>query len=125
MPVETRLLPPMMRALIEVLGFDSTVALLRARGGQRVHVPLSASRWMIDLVGEQGAFKLCHKYGGQELDLPKHDKIVQQLRDKKIRDERNKHSLNELAAKHNLTRRQIQNIVRDVESEEPDLFGFP
>lgn len=123
MPLDTRLLPPVMRALIDVLGFDCTIRLLRARGGQRVHVPVSTSRSLSSIVGGENAQRMCERFGGQELDLPKYDKVAQRLRDEAIRAERDDHSLNQLAATYNLTRRHIQNIVRADESTEPDLFG--
>lgn len=123
MALDPRLLPPVMRALIDVLGFECAMRLLRARGGQRVHVPVSTSRALSTIVGADNARRLCDRFGGQELDLPKYDKVAQRLRDEMISAERPEHSLNQLAAKYNLTRRHIQNIVRAVDDHEPDLFG--
>lgn len=124
MSVDPRLLPPVMRQLIAVIGMEATIRLLRARGGQRVHVPESRSKLLTDIVGAESARQLCERFGGQELDLPKYDKVAQQLRDVAIRAERPGASLNELAARHDLTRRHIQNILRDNESSDPDLFGL-
>lgn len=123
MVLDPRLLPPVMRALIDVLGFEGAIRLLLARGGQRVHVPVSTSRSLSSIVGLDNARRLCERFGGQELDLPKYDKVAQRLRDEMINAEREAHSLNQLAAKYNLTRRHIQNIVRADEDNEPDLFG--
>lgn len=124
MPLDPRLLPPVMRALIDVLGFECAIRLLRARGGQRVHVPVSTSRSLSSIVGADKAMMLCDRFGGQDIDLPKYDKVAQQLRNEMVHAERENYSLNQLAGKFNLSRRQIMNILRDDDHREPDLFDL-
>ena len=125
MAIDQNLLPPVMRTLVSLIGFDHTLELVEARGGQRVHIPLEPSLRWIEQVGADNARRLCDRYGGQDIDVPKRDKVTQQLRDAAIREDRATHSLNQLAAKYGLTRRRIQTIVREDPPAEPDLFGQP
>jgi hypothetical protein len=123
MSLDASLLPPVLRGLVEAIGFDLTLQLLRARGGQRVHIPVQSSAWLLNLLGPKATRILCERWGGQELDLPKHDKIAVQLRNAAIRADRETHSLNALAARYGLTRRHILNVARTEDDGQPDLFG--
>lgn len=69
-------LPPLMLELAEVIGFDATWTLVRAKGGQRVFIPSSvdAGHWLCQLVGLEAGQKLAeHLRGGRsgcELTIP-------------------------------------------------------
>lgn len=124
MPLDASILPPVLRGLVDAIGFDLVIRLLRARGGQRVHVPLNDSEWLQSLLGSEATRTLCERWGGQVLDLPKYDKIAVQLRNAAIREEHEALSLNALASRYDLTRRHIQNVVRVGDPPERDLFDM-
>lgn len=62
------------RALVDLIGFSATEALLSAKGGQRLHVPESKDnatlRMLAEIVGEAGAAALRLEFGGTAVDLP-------------------------------------------------------
>ena len=62
------------RALVDLIGFSATEALLSAKGGQRLHVPVSQNaaslRMLAEIVGETGAAALRLAFGGTAVDLP-------------------------------------------------------
>lgn len=118
--VDPRLLPPQLRALVEAIGPASTVRLLKALGGQRIRIaqdPELCQALRPHLDGEHIA-ALCRLWGGQRLELPKHDKIVEQLRNARIRADTR--TLREIAGDYGLTRRWIIAIRNGAEGPEPD-----
>jgi len=75
------LLPPNLRLLCRVLGGRKAFALCKARGGVPLQVPRRprVDHWLVDIIGFDGLQALVAELGGLLIDLPKHDKIMQQL----------------------------------------------
>ena len=117
-------LPPILQQLIDTIGFDHAMALVKAYGGTRIYVPLSRTQWLNEVLDDTALRAMCQAFGGSFIDLPKQDKVIQKIRDEKIRAERSEYSLNELALRYNLTRRHVQNILRDDENAECNLDLF-
>lgn len=112
--VDLSLLPTQIRLLARDIGLPATFALLRVRGGTQFSVPLHAERseLLLSIMDLESAERLCAKYGGQTLTLPKIDKPLRQLRDRVIVEQANQgDSLATLARRYNLTTRQICNIL--------------
>lgn len=127
---DERLLPPSlsaMRRILRAIGPNHTIALLKARGGTRLH--LVAGPLLHELIGTEATQALLAAFPDQdEISLPKADKLIKQIRDRLIRAEKNTKSLTDQALEHDLTARQITNIRRadppkPAPNPQPDLFG--
>ena len=84
--VELSSLPPQMRRLIAVLGFDATIKLLRERGGRRIWVPKTAAgdRVLAQVVGHRALEALVEHYAGEMLELPSDEKLLIQMRNRML-----------------------------------------
>lgn len=123
--VDPKLLPPQIRAFIQIIGLPDTITLLENKGGTFIRIPFEAKGSQLEnIVGYASASKLCEAMGGEKKELPKSDKILTQLRNHAIRNARKSMSASEVALKFNLTRRHVINLTPD-ESENPtdDIFG--
>ena len=56
--------------LIEIVGEDATIALVRAHGGGRLYVPASPRPKLVDLIGAAAAERLCRARGGEDITIP-------------------------------------------------------
>ena len=128
--VEVSSLPPQMRRLIALLGFEATVKLLRARGGRRVWVPntASADRVLAPVIGLRALKTLVAHYGGEMIELPGSDKILIQARNRMLLARRAEGaSYADLAEEFGLSRRWVIALCStpedDVEPPQGRLFG--
>lgn len=113
------------RVLVGLIGLPETLKLLEALGGTPVNIPLLACKAtrLKAILSSDSIEKLCEKLGGQRLELPKNDKIMQQLRNHAIRRLRGRKSAPQLAREFNLTRRMIIYISQQaVDTRQVDLF---
>jgi hypothetical protein len=63
----------MLNELVEIMGVDAVVALVKARGGVRAHVPTPQrvnQSILLDIVGVEALRKLAARCGGTALDIP-------------------------------------------------------
>lgn len=118
--IDESTLPPQMRQLVRAIGVVDTIKLLKARGGTFLKPPHSADRtYLVELVGKDSTRALINLYEGQPfVMLPKADKLLAQIRDRQIREQRAAgESLMTLALRFDLTVRMIQYIC--CEESEP------
>ena len=126
--INPRLLPPLTRRFINVIGLDETIKLLKALGGTRIRIPVNPDKSVAlkGVISDDAIEKLSDAMPDERFDLPKADKALNQLRDLSIHiHRRDGHaSAPQLALKHNLTRRQIINIDNKMKERvaERDLF---
>jgi Mor family transcriptional regulator len=73
-----------------------------------------------EVIGEDAARALCAVFGGEAIYIPKLDSVENAQRVAAIRREYNGVNIPQLARKHNLTIRRVQQIV---ENERPVLPG--
>lgn len=123
--VDVDQLPPQLRELVRLIGLTEALNLVRARGGLPLTIPTDPTRARVlaEVLHPESVEALCRAWGGQTRDLPKPDKVIQQIRDQAIR--QSEATAWELARRHRLTRRQITNIRRegrDEPSPQGDLF---
>lgn len=80
--VNIDLLPPNLRWLCRTLGPRKAFELSKQRGGVPVRVPVRASldHWLVDIIGVDGLKTLVDARPGEYIDVPKYDKVTQQLR---------------------------------------------
>lgn len=131
--VDLQLLTGQTRAIIQAVGYGPALALLRARGGTRIRVPrrgVDCSMLETTLGSRDAVLQLIAAFPDQDyLYLPKAKKIVAQLRDARIRDDRaDGASINQLAIRYDLTASYIKVLLAnnrddDDANREPDLFG--
>jgi hypothetical protein len=122
-------LPPLYREIAEHAGLEPTLGLARAKGGQRVYVPLDAriAPWLVQAMGEDGAAALVKMFGGEAIDLPGDPSAGQKARVRRIRQMiAQGESANAVAAAVGSSRRHIfwhkaQMRERDLDRQ-PDLF---
>ncbi|MGR9014154.1 MAG: Mor transcription activator family protein [Gammaproteobacteria bacterium] len=123
--VNADLLPPQARQLVRLIGLPNALKILEARGGITLRIPVNAQEAVVlkEIVPIEAIIALCQALGGQRLELPKLDKIVLQIRNQAMQQERKTLSAPQVARRYGLTRRQVINICRPVEDDrQADLF---
>lgn len=77
------------------------------------------------ILGVELTLKLAEELGGTSIYLPKTDKLIQQLRDRKIRDEFDGGNHKTLARRYQLSESRIRQILAetDADSNQLTLFG--
>jgi hypothetical protein len=114
---------PVLTRLRELIGEDATLAIIRARGGQRVRLPASClpDHWLAQLIGLQRAQAVCGVFGGADpLTVPTgaglaHGRRIDPETVAVLTGEGK--SANAIANALDCTQRQIRNIRRKVRDE--------
>ncbi len=112
--LSTELLPVILQDFVRLIGLKHTMALVSAYGGRRLYIPVEPKpeHKLAQLIGVENLAVLSKIYGLQDhFDIPKAERALKHLRDEKIRGEYGPKSASKLALEHNLTERQIWNIV--------------
>ena len=106
-------LPPQARRLVRIIGLPATVRLLRAFGGGRVAIPLTADGAITlraVLTDAELAALAGSALAGERLELPTLDSIGRQLRDAQIRDDLARLPLDAVARQWGLSRKHVKRI---------------
>lgn len=113
--IDTRALMFMTRRIVRAIGLEATIKLLRERGGACIWTPVNASGLLVDLIGKEATANLIKEFGPDRgITLPKVDKILLQIRDMQIvAENRRGDNIRTIARRHDLTTRQVQNILTD------------
>ncbi|MDD2722222.1 MAG: hypothetical protein PHH47_13040 [Gallionella sp.] len=125
-PELLRSLPPVLAAVVRALGFGRAGEFLMEHGGVNVTIP---KRRSTALQVEAGELQLLRETLAPHMDaagrvwLPKPDKLFQRVRNEQIRRDKYHTSINSQARQHRLSSRQIQNIRREGDDRQFDLFG--
>lgn len=120
-----RTLPPVLAAVVRALGFGRAKDFLLDHGGVNVSVPKHRSATLGLEPGELARLRETlapHMDASGRVWMPKADKLFIRVRDAQIRKEKYHVSINAQARLHNLSSRQIQNIRRDGDERQADLF---
>ena len=67
----------------------------------------------IEVLGMDGTMKLCERFGGGSVYIPKTDSLKRYIRRRKIRQEFNGCNAEELAQKYRLSRRWIRKVLSE------------
>lgn len=127
--IDERLLPPVARQLVRVIGMAETITLLKKRGGIPTRMPAAAdaAHEVLGSILTPAAIAALAKseLAGKRLELPKADKALQQLRNLAIAEARRTHTAPQLAQMFDLTRRRIIMIHKETspETDQGDLFS--
>lgn len=109
--------------LINLIGIQSTIRLIRAKGGREITFPLAHnlhdSHWLVVTVGLDDSITLCREYQGIPIKLPIEVNALLQLRnDLIIQDFKNGKSKSEIARHYNVDRKLVQTIIKNRLGEE-------
>lgn len=112
--LSTELLPQVLQDFVRLIGLVATMLIVEAYGGRRLYIPINphADHPIAKLIGLEKLTVLSKVYGLEDhFDIPKAVKALRHVRDEKIRAEYGPKSASMLALEHQLTERQIWNIV--------------
>lgn len=112
-------LPATARELVEVIGIDATIDLVKMFGGDDLKIPEvvnGASRmWeiLVETVGPQAAEKLVQRYAGTPLYIPTCKRALLALRDRSIIQRFDAgEPFDKLRREHKITRRHLYRILK-------------
>lgn len=120
--------PPRGLELLELLGWELTVALVNRFGGGYIHVPtnhLVREHYLLPVIGPEGLEKLVNHYRGENVLVPKMQKAMTAFRNDCIRTDRfkNRMRVEELIQKYRLSYRRIIDICQEDSGKcQIDLF---
>lgn len=114
------------------LGQEAALRVLKALGGQYVYIPKHpdgegvSARNLTEQVGTEIAGHLCEYYGGCAIDFPSMRGFQRREAVRALRSDIRKGQLtnNELAAKHNVTRRWVQMLrtkINTIQNQGQDI----
>lgn len=108
-----RPLPPIATEIKESIGYDGLVALVQARGGQRLRIPSTPKPHhpLAELLGSDLWERLRADFSGSEIDVPLLWLNRTGLLHAAVRSDRARLTLNEIAAKHRIGIRQVKRIL--------------
>jgi hypothetical protein len=132
-------LPAQLRMLVRIAGEAAAFRLVEDLGGTPVRIPssLGDAGWLVDMVGQQPAAALVMELGAQDLQLPKYDSVMRQLRHRRVVELRTDGmALAQVALATGYTVRQVINIcnrnelgmpaeLRQADDRQLDMFGGP
>ena len=110
--------------LVELIGHQHAIELLRAWGGRRIKVPAEVTQDhpLSFCVGLESAQRLAQRYANCNLDLPAERNFLIDLRnDAILQDFRQNRSISWLAAHYGISRRQVNVIIDALGSRETRL----
>jgi hypothetical protein len=134
MEIDTTLLPPVAQRLVEHLGLDQALAVIRAYARLPLYVPHAPTAELAAAVGESAAAALCREFGGESFrHIPACEPALLAERNRAIvRAVAEGVPKTELVRQHGICWQQVHNIARgrrngrpqanDQRPEHPDLF---
>lgn len=121
--IDVQLLPEKLRKIVARIGITPTMALVRRYGGTRLYVPkmMTEDHSLAQLLGYENAVALSGEYGGDEhFDIPKAERALMFVRDRRIVGARGHRSARDLAIEHRLTERGVYKILARTAVEDRD-----
>ena len=116
-----------LQQIIDVVGVDAALIIIAHHGGTRLYVPLELKpgHWLIEILGEEAAQKLCLAFGGAEhFDVPLNTRGIRAERNRRIIERRSQGlSHSKLAREFKTTERNIRKILGvEVDDRQVGLF---
>jgi hypothetical protein len=107
-------LPETAQEICEIVGFDATLRLIEDHGGTKLYIPaeLPEDHFLIELLGEEKAKKLCWHYSTLQVSVPVANQMKATARYRAIVALRQQgYSKTKLARLFQLTERRIEQIL--------------
>lgn len=114
-------LPQSAKDLVELIGLEAALELIKARGGTQVRLPKTATpdHYLTGIIGFEALETLCTVYSGDTLAPPRCVNALRALRDAALlRDKREGHTIAALALKNHMTERGVTKALRRIEKQE-------
>ena len=111
---DIKALPPGVRDIVNLIGYENTMDLLGNRGGQTIYISRHPNKmnWLINLIGFDNTVKLSAQYGPNTYTLPKLDKLALMSRNKQIIAMHDSGATqSDIASRFGLSTRSIHNII--------------
>lgn len=112
--------------LVELVGLQSTLAIVERWGGIRLYVPeprnLRSTHPLIETLGREHAETLAHHFQREEILIPRAASLVREIRDRRIRAEHDPDtgmSASLLARRWQLSLRQVRYILAAADDDGP------
>jgi Mor family transcriptional regulator len=133
------LLPPLARELIDALGLEAAIAVVKQWGGQRLYVPECPAddHPITALLGADLARRIGFRFPNAFLNIPKCEAVLRARRNAGIVAAAREQSINTVAAQHRLTRRQVFRVLAEArvdgqtadnhqtaDDRQPDIFSL-
>lgn len=103
------------RGLLNAVGHVDTIKIVRRWGGRTLYVPRTVKEGdpFSYALGLESASKLCAKFGGQYLQIPREsDALIEFRNEEIIKDHRAGVSITQIGYKHGLCRQSVSYIIR-------------
>lgn len=115
-PIDLADLPRDLREIADLIGLPGARDLVDAWGGVRIYLPLAHRltdrHALVGCLGRDAAERLCRRFGGAEIDIPRASLALQRARDRRICRERERgSSVRVLARRYRLTERRVWEIL--------------
>ena len=124
-PELLRTLPPVLRAVVRALGFGRAKEFLLEHGGVNVNIPKHRSSALGLEPDELARLRETlepHMDAAGRVWMTKPDKLWIRVRDAQIRQDKHCESINQQARHYKLSSRQIQNVRREGDEPQFNLF---
>lgn len=111
--IQLNQLPPMLRMLVRCMGESDAFKLVEALGGTKLRVPQAfvEDHVLLDVISARAFLGMIQEYGGIDIQLPKYDSVLRQIRHKRVTALLDQGFSNkEVALATNYTQRQVINI---------------
>ncbi len=111
-------LPPFAQELVDLIGFDPTMALVRAFGGIPLRIPKrntggAGYEAISEIVGQEATDKLICRYGGDRVKMPRCQRLLIVNRWRRIiADYERGDTLNQIALRYRITERAVSKILK-------------
>ena len=98
------------REITEIVGEKACAAILDKFAGRRLYVPAKPNDFLIGLIGESEAEKLCYSFKSVRIDLPANRIKID--RNQKILSDRQSMTISQLCEKYKMSRSQVLRILK-------------
>jgi len=122
-------IPATIADLIDVIGTEAVRAIVNARGGRELKVPVkySAGHWLNPIIGETALRTLIEHYSGEQFYLPNCKNVLARQQQQKIIEASNRGARTvDLAGEFNVSDRWVRAIKArakaETETQQIDLF---
>ena len=102
--------------IVEVVGDKAYQAILDKFAGQRLYIPVKPTEFLIQLIGQDNAEKLCQRFKSLRLDLPIGVDRVKDDRNQQIYYDRQNMTISQLCDKYKMSRSQVLRILSKYKS---------